>query len=400
MIRLSDRVNGLSESETLAMSRMCRELAARGNHVINLSIGEPDFYTPDYIKQAAKNAIDLNYTFYSPVPGYKDLRDAICLKFKRDNNLDFTPEQIVVSAGAKHSIANAVLCLVNPGDEVLLPAPYWVSYRELVKLAQGIPVYIPALIENDFKVTARQIENALTDRTRLMIFSSPCNPTGSVYTKKELQEIAMVLSSREELYIISDEIYELINFTGTHESIAQFDFIRDKVVTVNGVSKGFAMTGWRLGYMGAPREIAAACDKLQGQMTSGTSSIAQRAALSALLTDPRESRDLHTMIHAFRERRDLVIKELNTIPGFRTNVPEGAFYVFPNIRQLIGKRAGTTQIRSSDDLCNYILNKVFVATVPGTAFGDPDCIRISYATSVEQLTEAMIRIRQAVTELS
>ncbi|MDD5507408.1 MAG: pyridoxal phosphate-dependent aminotransferase [Bacteroidales bacterium] len=400
MIRLSDRVNGLSESETLAMSRMCRELAARGNHVINLSIGEPDFYTPDYIKQAAKNAIDLNYTFYSPVPGYKDLRDAICLKFKRDNNLDFTAEQIVVSAGAKHSIANAVLCLVNPGDEVLLPAPYWVSYRELVKLAQGIPVYIPALIENDFKVTARQIENALTDRTRLMIFSSPCNPTGSVYTKKELQEIAMVLSSREELYIISDEIYELINFTGTNESIAQFDFIRDKVVTVNGVSKGFAMTGWRLGYMGAPREIAAACDKLQGQMTSGTSSIAQRAALSALLTDPRESRDLRTMIHAFRERRDLVIKELNTIPGFRTNVPEGAFYVFPNIRQLIDKRAGTTQIRSSDDLCNYILNKVFVATVPGTAFGDPDCIRISYATSVEQLTEAMIRIRQAVTELS
>lgn len=400
MIRLSDRVNGLAESETLAMSRMCRELAAKGNHVINLSIGEPDFYTPEYIKQAAKKAIDLNYSFYSPVPGYKDLRDAICLKFKRDNNLDFTPEQIVVSAGAKHSIANAVLCLINPGDEVLLPTPYWVSYRELVKLAEGIPVYIPALIENDFKVTARQIEQAMTERTRLMIFSSPCNPTGSVYTKKELQELAMVLSSREELYVISDEIYELINFTGTHESIAQFDFIRDKVVTVNGVSKGFAMTGWRLGYMGAPREIAAACDKLQGQMTSGTSSIAQRAALSALLTDPKESRDLRTMIQAFRERRDLVIKELNAIPGFRTNVPEGAFYVFPNIRQLIGKRSDKIQIRSSEDLCNYILNKVFVATVPGTAFGNPDCIRISYATSVDQLSEAMIRIRQAVAELS
>lgn len=400
MIRLSDRVNGLAESETLAMSRICRELAAKGNHVINLSIGEPDFYTPDYIKQAAKKAIDLNYTFYSPVPGYKDLRDAICLKFKRDNNLDFTPEQIVVSAGAKHSIANAVLCLVNPGDEVLLPTPYWVSYRELVKLAEGIPVYIPALIENDFKVTARQIENALTERTRLIIFSSPCNPTGSVYTKNELHELARVLSSKEELYIIADEIYELINFTGAHESIAQFDFIRDKVVTVNGVSKGFAMTGWRLGYMGAPREIAAACDKLQGQMTSGTSSIAQRAALSALLTDPKESRDLRNMIQAFRERRDLVIKELNDIPGFRTNVPQGAFYVFPNIRQLIGKRYDKVQIRSSDDLCNYILNKVFVATVPGTAFGDPDCIRISYATSREQLSEAMSRIRQAVAELS
>lgn len=400
MIRLSDRVNGLAESETLAMSRMCRELAAKGNHVINLSIGEPDFYTPDYIKQAAKKAIDLNYTFYSPVPGYKDLRDAICLKFKRDNDLDFRPEQIVVSAGAKHSIANAVLCLVNPGDEVLLPTPYWVSYRELVKLAEGIPVYIPALIENDFKVTARQIKNALTERTRLIIFSSPCNPTGSVYTKKELQELAMVLSSREELYIISDEIYELINFTGMHESIAQFDFIRDKVVTVNGVSKGFAMTGWRLGYMGAPREIAAACDKLQGQMTSGTNSIAQRAALSALLTDPRENRDLRTMIRAFRERRDLVIKELNEIPGFRTNVPQGAFYVFPNIRQLIGKRADKIQIRSSDDLSNYLLDKVFVATVPGMAFGDPDCIRISYATSMDQLSEAMARIRQAVAALS
>ncbi|HOW26760.1 MAG TPA: pyridoxal phosphate-dependent aminotransferase [Bacteroidales bacterium] len=400
MIRLSDRVNGLAESETLAMSRMCRELAAKGHHVINLSIGEPDFYTPDYIKQAAKDAIDLNYTFYSPVPGYKDLRDAICLKFKRDNHLDYTPEQIVVSAGAKHSIANAVLCLVNPGDEVLLPTPYWVSYRELVKLAEGVPVYIPALIENDFKVTARQIENALTERTRLIIFSSPCNPTGSVYTKTELRELAGVLASKEELYIISDEIYELINFTGTHESIAQFDFIKDKVVTVNGVSKGFAMTGWRLGYMGAPRQIAAACDKLQGQMTSGTSSIAQRAALSALLSDPKENDDLRTMIQAFRERRDLVINELNKIHGFRTNIPEGAFYVFPNIRQLIGKRYDKGQIKCSDDLCNYLLNKAFVATVPGTAFGDPDCVRISYATSSERILEAMARIRQAIEELS
>ncbi|MDD5694478.1 MAG: pyridoxal phosphate-dependent aminotransferase [Bacteroidales bacterium] len=400
MIRLSDRVNRLAESETLAMTKRCRELASQGHQVINLSIGEPDFYTPDSIKQAAKEAIDLNYTFYSPVPGYKDLREAISLKFKRDNDLEYSPEQIVVSSGAKHSIANAVLCLVNPGDEVLLPTPYWVSYRELVKLAEGTPVYIPALIENDFKVTPRQIEHVITDRTRLMIFSSPCNPSGSVYTKKELQALAKVLSSHEEIYIISDEIYEHINFTGERASMAQFDFIRDRVVTVNGVSKGFAMTGWRLGYLGAPRQIAAACDKLQGQMTSGASSIAQRAAVRALLTDPQDSEDLRMMIQAFQERRDLVIAKLAEIPGFQTNVPGGAFYVFPNVKKLFGKRCGNYQINSSDDLCNYLLDRAFIAMVPGTAFGDPNCIRISYATSTDRLLEAMSRLRTAVNELN
>jgi len=392
-------VNQLAESETLAMAKRSRELAAQGKQVINLSIGEPDFYTPDSIKQAAVEAIDLNYTFYSPVPGYKDLRDAICLKFKRDNNLDYTPEQIVVSSGAKHAIANAVLCLVNPGDEVLLPTPYWVSYRELVKLAEGTPVFVPALIENDFKVTPQQIEQAITDRTRLMIFSSPCNPSGSVYTEKELQALAEVFSRHEEIYIISDEIYELINFTGGHASMAQFDFIRDRVVTVNGVSKGFAMTGWRLGYLGAPRQIAAACEKLQGQMTSGASSIAQRAALRALLIDPGQSNDLQRMVNAFKERRDLVIAELGKIPGFQTNVPEGAFYVFPNVKKLFGKRFENYQIKTSDDLCNYFLDKAFVAMVPGTAFGDPTCVRISYATSTSKLQEAISRLNAAVSQL-
>jgi aspartate aminotransferase len=399
MIRISDRVKGLSESETLAMSKRCRELKALGNDVINLSIGEPDFNTPDYIKEAAKIAIDQNYTFYSPVPGYKDLRDAISFKFKRDNGLEYAPEEIVVSAGAKHSIANAVLCLVNPGDEVILPSPYWVSYRELVKLAEGIPVYIPALIDHDFKITPAQLSAAITEKTRLMIFSSPCNPTGSVYTREELEALARVLANHEEVYIISDEIYEHINFTGKHDSIAQFDYIRERVVTVNGVSKGFAMTGWRLGYLAAPRPIADACDKLQGQMTSGTSSIAQRAALKALLTDPRSSTDLKKMITAFRERRDLVIEMLGDIPGFKTNIPNGAFYVFPNIKELFGKKFGENVIRNGEDLCNFFLNTVYVAMVPGTAFGDSDCIRISYATSTKNLKDAMIRIKNAVSEL-
>jgi aspartate aminotransferase len=392
-------VKGLSESETLAMTKRCRELKAVGYDVINLSIGEPDFFTPGYIKESAKEAIDQNFTFYSPVSGYKDLRDTISIKFKRDNQLDYTAEQIVVSSGAKHSIANVVLCLVNPGDEVLLPSPYWVSYREQVKLAEGIPVYIPALIENDFKVTPAQLEAAITDKTRLMIFSSPCNPTGSVYTRDELEGLARVLSAHQGIYIISDEIYEHINFTGKHDSIAQFDFIRDRVITVNGVSKGFAMTGWRLGYIGAAGPIAAACDKLQGQMTSGTSSIAQRAAIKALLTDPQKSPDLRQMVTAFKERRDLVVEMLGDIPGFKTNVPKGAFYVFPNIKELFGKKYDTGVIENAEDLCNYFINKAFVAMVPGNAFGDPDCIRISYATSKNHLVDAMIRINNAVSEL-
>ncbi|MCX6245277.1 MAG: pyridoxal phosphate-dependent aminotransferase [Bacteroidetes bacterium] len=395
---LSNRINYLSESETLAMSRKCRELTALGNNVINLSLGEPDFNTPDYIKNAAKKAIDDNYSFYAPVAGYADLRQAICLKLKRDNNLDYTPEQVVVSTGAKQSIANVVLCLVNPGDEVLLPAPYWVSYKEIVKVAEGKSVFIPAPVDQEFKVTPAQIEAAITPKTRLMIFSSPCNPTGSVYSKEELKGIAEVLAKYPQVYIIADEIYEHINFVGKHQSIAQFDFIKDRVILVNGVSKGFAMTGWRIGYIAAPLEIAKACDKLQGQFTSAASSIAQRAALEAIRTDP-DTEDLRVMKTAFRERRDLLLSLLGEIPGFRLNHPDGAFYLFPDISYYFGKSDGTTTIKDANDFSMYILNKVYVATVPGDAFGDPNCMRFSYATSKEKLTEAVKRVKMAVGEL-
>jgi aspartate aminotransferase len=389
---LSNRINYLSESETLAMSRKCRELNAMGHNVINLSLGEPDFNTPDYIKDAAKKAIDDNFTFYPPVAGYADLREAICLKLKRDNNLDYTCNQIVVSTGAKQSIANVVLCLVNPGDEVLLPAPYWVSYKEIVKVAEGKSVFIPATVAQEFKVTPAQIEAAITPKTKLIIFSSPCNPTGSVYSKEELKGIAEVLAKYPQVYIVADEIYEHINFIGQHQSLAQFDFIKNQVILVNGVSKGFAMTGWRIGYIAAPKEIATACDKLQGQFTSGASSIAQRAALKAIITDPDTS-ELRAMKAAFRERRDLMLKLLGEIPGFRLNHPDGAFYVFPDISWYFGKSDGETTILNANDFCMYILNKVYVATVPGDAFGDPDCMRFSYATSKEKLVEAVERIK-------
>jgi aspartate aminotransferase len=395
---LSNRINYLSESETLAMSRKCRELTALGHNVINLSLGEPDFNTPDYIKAAAKKAIDDNYTFYPPVAGYADLRKAICTKLKRDNNLDYTSDQVVVSTGAKQSIANVVLCLVNPGDEVLLPAPYWVSYKEIVKVAEGKSVFIPAPVDQEFKVTPAQIEASITPKTRLMIFSSPCNPTGSVYSKDELKGIADVVAKYPQVYIIADEIYEHINFIGHHESIAQFDFIKDHVILVNGVSKGFAMTGWRIGYMAAPREIAEACDKLQGQFTSAASSIAQRAALEAIITDP-DTEDLRKMKKAFRERRDLLFSLLEEIPGFRLNHPDGAFYLFPDISYYFCKSDGTTTIRNANDFCMYILNRVFVATVPGDAFGDPNCMRFSYATSKEKLTEAARRLKMALAGL-
>jgi aspartate aminotransferase len=395
---LSNRINYLSESETLAMSRKCRELNAQGQNVINLSLGEPDFNTPGYIKNAAKKAIDDNYTFYPPVAGYADLREAICTKLKRDNNLDYTSDQVVVSTGAKQSIANVVLCLVNPGDEVLLPAPYWVSYKEIVKVAEGKSVFIPASVDQEFKVTPAQIESAITSKTRLMIFSSPCNPTGSVYSKDELKGIAEVLVKYPQVYIVADEIYEHINFIGRHESIAQFDFIKDRVILVNGVSKGFAMTGWRIGYIAAPKEIAKACDKLQGQFTSGASSVAQRAALEAIRTDP-DTEDLRTMKKAFRERRDLLLSLLEEIPGFRLNHPDGAFYLFPDISFYFGKSDGTTTIRDANDFCMYLLNKVYVATVPGDAFGDPNCMRFSYATSKEKLIEAVQRVKTALAVL-
>lgn len=395
---LSNRIQALSESETLAMSRKSRELKAQGHDVINLSLGEPDFNTPDYIKAAAKEAIDKNFTFYPPVAGYQDLREAICVKFKRDNNLEFTCDQIVVSTGAKQSIANVFLSLVNPGDEVLVPAPYWVSYKEIVKVAEGKAVFLPTTTESEFKLTPKQLEAAITPKTKLMIYSSPCNPTGSVYTRDELRAIAEVLRNHPHVYIIADEIYEHINFVGKHESIGQFDWLRDRLIIVNGVSKGFAMTGWRIGYIAAPRVIAQACDKLQGQFTSGASSIAQRAALKAILTDP-DTPEMHTMKTAFRERRDLMLQLLSGIPGMKLNHPEGAFYIFPDISWYFGKSDGTTTVSNSADLCMYILNKVFVALVPGDAFGAPECIRFSYATSKEKLIEAVARIKDALKNL-
>jgi len=396
---LSNRINYLSESETLAMARKSRELKARGHQVINLSLGEPDFNTPDYIKNAAKKAIDDNFTFYPPVAGYTDLRDAICLKLKRDNNLDYKCEQIVVSTGAKQSIANVVLCLVNPGDEVILPSPYWVSYKEIVKVAEGKMVPVQATIAQNFKVTAEQIEHAITPRTKLMIFSSPCNPTGSVYTKEELKAIAEVIARHPGIYVIADEIYEHINFIGKHESLAQFGFVKDQVIVVNGVSKGFAMTGWRIGYIAAPPAIAKACDKIQGQFTSGTCSIAQRAALEAIGKDPHTPELLH-MQQAFRERRDLLLELLGGIPGMKLNHPDGAFYIFPDISYYFGKSHGKTKIENANDLCMYLLNTVYVATVPGDAFGDPNCVRFSYATSKENLTEAVKRIKEALGKLT
>ena len=395
---LSNRIQALSESETLAMSRKSRELKAQGHDVINLSLGEPDFNTPDYIKAAAKEAIDKNFTFYPPVAGYQDLREAICIKFKRDNNLEFTCDQIVVSTGAKQSIANVFLSLVNPGDEVLVPAPYWVSYKEIVKVAEGKAVFLPTTTESEFKLTPQQLEAAITPKTKLMIYSSPCNPTGSVYTRDELRAIAEVLRNHPHVYIIADEIYEHINFVGKHESIGQFEWLRDRLIIVNGVSKGFAMTGWRIGYIAAPKVIAQACDKLQGQFTSGASSIAQRAALKAILTDPGTP-EMHTMKTAFRERRDLMLQLLSDIPGMKLNHPEGAFYIFPDISWYFGKSDGTTTVSNSADLCMYILNKVFVALVPGDAFGAPECIRFSYATSKEKLVEAVDRIKNALKNL-
>ena len=393
---LSDRINNLSESATLAMAGLCRELKSQGQSVVDLSLGEPDFNTPDIVKDAAKTAIDNNFTFYTPVSGYLDLRKAICTKLKRDNNLDYVPEQIVVSNGAKQSIANAMLSLVNPGDEVLLPAPFWVSYSEIIKLAEGVPVYINAKIDADFKVTPEQVEAAITPKTKVFLFSSPCNPTGSVYSKEELRKLAEVFAKHKNIYIIADEIYEYINFKDGHQSIGQFDFIKENVITINGVSKGFAMTGWRIGYLAAPTFIAKACDKLQGQITSAPSSIAQKAALMAMNADLAI---VKKMVKIFKERRDLVLSLLKEIPGLKTNTPEGAFYVYPEISYYIGKSDGKTKINTDNDFCMYLLKSVQVATVPGSAFGAPNYIRISYATSNDLLVEAIHRMKKALAEL-
>ena len=396
MINLSDRINNLSESETLAMSRMSRELKAQGHDVINLSVGEPDCFTPDTVKKAAHQAIDDNYSFYTPVNGYQDLREAICNKLKRDNDLEYTPDQIVVGTGAKQCIANAMLCMVNPGDEVIVPAPYWVSYREITKMAEGKAVYIEAGIDNDFKITPEQLEEAITERTKMFIFSSPCNPTGSEYSKSELEALAAVFERHPQVFIISDEIYEHINFDGNHASIASFAAIKDRVILVNGVSKGFAMTGWRVGYLAAHPAIAKACNKYQGQVTSGTCSIAQRAALEAINADPETTKE---MLEKFRERRDLVINLLEEVPGINCNTPEGAFYLFINVKSYFGKSDEDQMIHNDNDLCMYLLQKAHIALVPGSAFGDGECVRFSYATSNELLTEAVDRMKTALARL-
>ena len=396
MIELSDRLQAMEESATIAMSQKSRELKAEGLDVISLSLGEPDFNTPEFIKDAAIQGMKDNYTKYTPVPGYEDLRQAISNKFKRDNNLDYPINQIVVSTGAKQSIANVVLSMVNNGDEVIIPAPYWVSYIEIVKVSEGIPVAISAGIENDFKITGAQLESAITKKTKMVIFSTPCNPTGSVYNKEELRDLADVLVRYPHIVVIADEIYEHINFGTKHESLAQFADIKEQVVTINGVSKAWAMTGWRLGYIGASKEIAAACSKIQGQFTSGTSSITQRAAIAAMNADPIVLVD---MIAAFKSRRTLVLDALNEIEGVITNVPGGAFYVFPDVSYFYGKSYNGRTVNNGSDLALYILDEALVALVTGEAFGDPNCIRISYAASEETLIEAMKRVKDALEKL-
>ena len=397
MIQLSERLMAMEESATIAMSRKSRELKAEGKDIISLSLGEPDFFTPQFIKDAALDAMNNNFTLYTPVPGYDDLRESISEKFKRDNNLTYTKEQIVVSTGAKQSIANVVLSIIGPGDEVIVPAPYWVSYVEIVKVAEGTPIIINAGIENDFKINGAQLEAAITPRTKMMVFSTPCNPTGSVYTKEELKDLAAVLVKYPHIVVISDEIYEHINFIGKHESLAQFPEIYNQVVTVNGVSKAWAMTGWRLGYIGAPKLIADACTKVQGQFTSGTCSITQKAAIAAMKADPIVLKD---MISAFNNRRKLVLAALDKMEGVHANVPVGAFYVFPDISAFFGKSYNDFKINNADDLCLYLLSEALVALVTGDAFGDANCIRISYAASEETLTEAMSRIKIALEKLN
>ncbi|TXI83657.1 MAG: pyridoxal phosphate-dependent aminotransferase [Crocinitomicaceae bacterium] len=396
MTHLSNRILAMEESATLAMSRVSRELKAAGKDIISLSLGEPDFFTPQFIKDAALEAMNNNFTMYTPVAGYDDLRESIALKFKRDNNLTYSKEQIVVSTGAKQSIANVVMSCINPGDEVIIPAPYWVSYVEIVKVVEGIPVIVHAGIDTDFKITAAQFEAAITPKTKMMIFSTPCNPTGSVYSKEELRALADVIVKYPNLVVICDEIYEHINFIGKHESLAQFDEIYDQVVTINGVSKAWAMTGWRLGYIGANKTIADACNKVQGQFTSGTCSITQKASIAAMKADPAV---LNEMITAFKNRRDLVLKALNAMPGVKTNVPDGAFYVFPDVSSFFGKSYNGQTIHDANELCVYLLSEAMVALVTGDAFGDPNCIRISYAASEETLTTAMNRVAEALSKL-
>ncbi|KQS25345.1 pyridoxal phosphate-dependent aminotransferase [Dyadobacter sp. Leaf189] len=394
---LADRINALEESSTLAMTKMARELASKGHRVISLSVGEPDFKTPEHICEAAKKAIDDGFHGYSPVAGYPDLRKAIADKLLRDNKIDWKPENIVVSTGAKHSLANVIQVLVNPGDEVVIFAPYWVSYSEMVKLAEGKSVVLDGAFENDFKVTAQQLEAAITPKTKIVMFASPNNPTGAVYTESELREIGAVLEKHEGVYILADEIYEYINFTEEgHFSMGSIPSLKDRVITVNGVAKGYAMTGWRIGFIAAAKWIADGVEKLQGQVTSGTNSIAQKAATAAFNGPMEPSIE---MAKAYHRRRDLVVGLLKEIPGFKVNVPQGAFYAFPDVSYYFGKSDGETTINNSDDFCNWLLNNSYVSTVAGSGFGAPNCIRISTAAADEALTEAVQRIKDAVATL-
>lgn len=394
--KLSNRINNLTESQTLAMARKARELAAKGVDVINLSLGEPDFDTPLPIRNAAKQAIDGGYTHYTPVSGLPEVRKAVSEKFLKENNLKYAPEEVVVSTGAKQSIANVVLSVINPGDEVIIPMPYWVSYQQIVELAEGCPVKIETSLENDYKLTAEQLEKAITPKTKLLMYSSPCNPTGSVYTNVELKALAEVLRKYENVLILSDEIYEHINYVGKHESIAQFDWLKDRVIVVNGVSKAYAMTGWRIGYIGAPKWIAEACDKMQGQFTSAASSIAQKAAEAALKMDSTPTVEMRD---EFFERKKMMLQLATEITGWKLNDPQGAFYLFPDVSYYFGKSNGENRIQNADDLCMYLLNHAHVSAVTGDAFGNPSCIRLSYATSREKIVEAMKRIKAALAEL-
>ena len=390
---LSERVKNLATSQTLAMAAKARELRGQGKDVIGLSLGEPDFNIPDFIKEAAKEAIDKNYNSYTPVDGYLDLKKAIIKKFERDNGLIYSPSQIVVSTGAKQALYNIASVLINPGDEVILPCPYWVSYADIVKLKGGIPVEVKTDIENDFKMTGAQLESAITEKTKMIWFSSPCNPSGSVYSDEELSALSKVLEDNENIFIVSDEIYEHINYKGGHNSIGTYNAVKDRTITVNGVSKAFAMTGWRIGYIGAPEWIARACNKVQGQVTSGANCIAQRAVITALNENPDK---IEYMVEEFKARRDLILELLGEIKGFNCNIPDGAFYVFPDISHYFGRTIDGFEINNASDMSMFLLEKALVATVTGNAFGNPNCIRISYAASKEQIVEAVKRIKSAI----
>jgi len=397
MSALSNRINNLSESATMKMNKLGRELSAKGVDVISLSLGEPDFHTPEHIKNAAKKAMDENYTYYTPVAGYPELRKAISAKLKNENGLDYDISQIVVSTGAKQSLANAIMCLVNPGEDVIIPTPYWVSYSEIVKLAEGKSVFIDTTVESNFKITPEQLEAAITPKSKLFMFSSPCNPTGSLYSKDELAGLVKVFEKHPDIYIISDEIYEHINFVAKHESIAQFESIRDRVVIINGMSKAFAMTGWRIGYSASSKELAAAFDKMQGQITSGTCSITQRAGIAAY---EGGLETVYAMREQFKKRRDLVYSLLKEIPGLKLNLPDGAFYFFPDVTYYFGKSYNGRVIKDADELSLYLLEEAHVATVGGDSFGDTKSIRLSYAAAEDKLIEAMRRIKEALAKLA